>query len=189
MSAQEEPTTDQGETPETTLDTPETGDTATPPWGNDFDPQRAWNTIQNLRKFEDEAAALRKDKEEREKSEQAAERKRLEENQEFQKIAESTQAELDSLKPTAEKAERYEAALKRHLDVERDGLPAHILTLLDRMDVADQLEYIAENRETLRPQENNRKGVPDTPKPSGSQSEEQDRKARERMAAAYRRSF
>lgn len=31
----------------------------TPPWGDDFNPEQAWNTIQNLRKFEKEVKTLR----------------------------------------------------------------------------------------------------------------------------------
>lgn len=32
----------------------------TPPWGENFDPKRAWSTIQNLRRFEEESKELRK---------------------------------------------------------------------------------------------------------------------------------
>ncbi len=69
--------------------------------------------------------------------------------QEMQTDAERFEAELEKVRPRAEKAERYEEALKGYLDKEREGLPAHITALLDRMDPVDQLAWIGENREAI----------------------------------------
>lgn len=77
--------------------------------------------------------------------------------------AESKAAEVETVQA---KADRYEAALKTHLDAQRKDLPAHILALLDKLDPVEQIEWIAGNREALaKPQS----GVPATPK-SGDRS-------------------
>lgn len=65
---------------------------------------------------------------------------------------EKYQKKVESLTPRAEKAERYEAALEKLLEREREGLPEYIVRLLDRMDPAEQLEYISEHRELLVPE-------------------------------------
>lgn len=133
----------------------------TPPWGKDFDPARAWATIQTLRKVEDEHKALKRQVDEAEAEKRKAEEASLAERQEFKALAEKRQADLDALKPQADKAARYETALKALLDTERAGLPAHILPLLDRMEPDEQLAYIAENRATLKPA--SKDGIPGTP--------------------------
>ncbi|MCL6437222.1 MAG: hypothetical protein K6T51_01315 [Rubrobacteraceae bacterium] len=65
---------------------------------------------------------------------------------------EKYQKQVEALTPRAEKAERYESALTNILEREREGLPEYIIQLLDRMDPAEQLEYIAEHRDLLKPE-------------------------------------
>lgn len=159
----EDPAGKPGETPEQPTNptsAPPTGD-ETPPWGNDFDPARAWATIQNLRKVEGDYKTLRKQVDDADAAAKQAEELALAEKQEFKTLADKRQSELDALKPQAEKATRYETALKKLLDTERSGLPAYILPLLDRMEPDEQLAYIAEHRETLRPA--SKDGIPGTP--------------------------
>ncbi len=134
---------------------------STPPWGDDFDPARAWRTIQNLRKVEEEYDKLRRQVEEAEAVQRKAEEDALAEQEQFKELAEKRSAELEELKPKAEAAARYETALRTFLDAEREGLPSHILTLLDRMEPDEQLAYIAEHRETLQP--STKSGLPETP--------------------------
>jgi hypothetical protein len=55
----------------------------------------------------------------------------------------------EKVKGANERAERYEEALKTYLETQRDGVPEHITTLLDSMDVVDQLNYLSKNREAL----------------------------------------
>ena len=70
------------------------------------------------------------------------------------KLAEMEQqlAELDAANA---KALRYETALAQQVGALRRDVPKHLLPLLDKLDVAEQLEWLAANREQL------------TPKPSG----------------------
>lgn len=156
-----------GETPPeiTTLTATGTPTTSSPspapPWGDDFNPARAWRTIQNLRKVEEEYDRLRRQVAEAEAEQRKAEEDALAEQEQFKELAEKRATELEELKPRADAAERYETALRTFLDAEREGLPAHILTLLDRMEPDEQLAYIAEHREALRPP--SKSGLPETP--------------------------
>jgi hypothetical protein len=112
-----------------------------------------------------EAAIKERLDRERKKSEEAAakaateaEQKRLADQQEWQKLAEARAQELAALEPVKAQAERYEAALKAQLEALRKPLPAHILTLLDALDPAAQLEYIAANQEQLVPKQEPQRG-------------------------------
>lgn len=119
----------------------------------EFDKPRAMATIQKLREFEKTAkaqiAAYEKSQADAKKASDAAEKARLTEAGEYKALAEQAQAKVTELEPHKAKAERYEASLKKLLDRERKDLPKHVLTLLDKLDPADQLDYIAENREVL----------------------------------------
>lgn len=80
---------------------------------------------------------------------EAAEAESLKEQSKFKELADQREKQLADLEPFKDKAERYEAALKTHLDAERKSLPGHITALLDKLDVAEQLEWIAGNREAI----------------------------------------
>lgn len=116
---------------------------------------------------------------------EAAEAERLKKQGEFEKLAEQAQAkarELEQQVATAsERVKTLETALKTYLDQERQGLPAHILALLDALPVEKQLEYIATNRQALKPApaQQSGGGIPPTPAPGsppGKLSEEERRK-------------
>lgn len=90
------------------------------------------------------------------KAREEAEAKALAQNAEWQALAEkraeqltAAEAKLAEVEQIQQRADRYEAVLKTHLEAQRKDLPAHVLTLLDRLDVADQLDWIASNREAL----------------------------------------
>jgi hypothetical protein len=93
---------------------------------------------------------------------------------EWKKLAELRATELESarkdmadIEPVRARADRHETALKAILDEQRKHLPAHIVTLLDKLDVADQLEYIARNAKELeRPSHGTpvRGAIKETPK-------------------------
>lgn len=100
-----------------------------------------------------EAAITRRDADAAEvkrKADEAAETERLANDKKFEELAGKHQKRIAELEPVAAKAERYEKALTTLLDSERKGIPDHLVPLLDRMDVAEQLEYIAANRDKLK---------------------------------------
>jgi hypothetical protein len=80
---------------------------------------------------------------------EAAEAEALKEQQKFKELAEQRERQLAEIEPFKAKAERYEAALTTMLETECKGLPAHITALLDKLDPAEQLEWIATNRDAL----------------------------------------
>ena len=117
---------------------------------------------------------LRRDREARErqtaKERETAEAAQLAEQQKFKELADKHAARVAELEPYQAKAERYEAALTALLTEERKQVPEHLYPLLDRMDPADQLEYIAGHRDkfALPPATNGHTtGVPATPRASG----------------------
>lgn len=79
------------------------------------------------------------------KATEAADAQRLVEQQKWQELAQKHEAKLKELEPVQAKAQAYEAALKKLLDEQRKGVPGYVLPLLDKMDAAEQLEWIATN--------------------------------------------
>lgn len=158
-------------------------------------------TFKSKEELQSHVEAILKERLEREKRKQEAatvkakedaEADALVKNQEWQKLAEQREGKLGELEkriaelePYQEKTERYEKALKAHLETQRQGLAAHMLTLLDKLDPVEQLEYIAANREALNAptqgQDGKRPaGTPATPAPGGNNQltpEEKKRKA------------
>lgn len=84
------------------------------------------------------------------KTAEEAEKKRLAEQGNYQKLAEDAERRAKEFEPFKTKAERAEAALTKLLEAERKGLPKHVTTLLDKLDIVDQLDWIAENRAELQ---------------------------------------
>lgn len=85
------------------------------------------------------------------------------EQQQWQQLATQREQEREGLKTDMAALSaahgRYQTALKAILDERRKGMPAYLLTLLDKLDEVEQLEYIAANGEKLAPQ------APGTPAP------------------------
>lgn len=152
---------------DTTLPTasPDPGTTPTPTQPPDAGSQAAatedkgpipferWEqTNQRMKAAEAKLAELTKAEEARAAEAKKAEEARLAEQQKWQELAERYKGEAEGLKPHQDKATRYETALTAILETERKGLARHVLELLDNLDPAAQLEYIAKHRDTLRPQ-------------------------------------
>jgi hypothetical protein len=138
------------------------------------------------------------------KAKEEAEAAALAKNQEFEALAAKRAEQLAALESekgtvatqleavTGER-DRYKTAVEAHLATQREGLPPHIIALLDRLDPVDQLEYIAANREHLGAAGANGKGahVPATPKADDGKAltEQQKKDVGAATAAAYRRQF
>ena len=110
-------------------------------------PFERWDqTNKRMKEAEAKLAELAKAEDSRKAQAKLDEEARLAEGQKYQELAEKRKAEIDELSPLKDKAIRYAAALTSLLETERKGLAKHILELLDKMDPADQLEYIAKNK-------------------------------------------
>lgn len=115
-------------------------------------PFERWDqTNKRMKEAEAKLAELAKAEDSRKAQAKLDEEARLAEGQKYQELAEKRKAEIDELSPLKDKAIRYAAALTSLLETERKGLAKHILELLDKMDPADQLEYIAKNKSVLNP--------------------------------------
>jgi hypothetical protein len=108
-------------------------------------------------------SAERKAASERQKADERA----AAEQGQFKELAEQRQTRIAELEPFEAKATRYEAALTSLLDVQRKDLPKHITALLDKLDAAEQLEWIAANQEALKVPAAGTTAVPGTPRPNG----------------------
>ena len=103
---------------------------------------------------EDEVKDIVKARLERDRKVQAqkAAEKAAEDNKKWEELANTRKTRIEELEPKAERVETLEGVLQKYVDTEREGLPRHILTLLDKMPVEEQLSYITENRAELKPQ-------------------------------------
>lgn len=63
------------------------------------------------------------------------------------KRAEKAEGKLTKLEGAAEERDRYKAVVESYAESQREGLPESVQKLLDNLDPADQLEWLAENRE------------------------------------------
>lgn len=143
----------------------------------------------------DRLARERKQQEaEAKKAAEAAEAKALAENQKWQELAQkhegtiqTLEGQLADLETTKQTLDKYKGALEAHLKTQREGLPAHILALLDKLDVVDQLEYIAANAGELK----KKTKVPGTPDPANDREVDEAVKAEANKEAGtfYRNLF
>ena len=80
------------------------------------------------------------------------ERQQLEAKGDYEKALNTALAQVAELETKAQSAEQYQTALSKLLEAQRAEVPAHIIALLDRLDPADQLEWLAENAASIKPQ-------------------------------------
>jgi colicin import membrane protein len=153
------------------------------PTGEPSIPKSRFDEVNN------ELKRLKKAEEDRQKAADKAAEDRAKEQGEWEKVARQHETKAAELEPFKVKAERYEAALTAMLETQRKDLPAHITALLDKLDPAEQLEWIAANREALGTSATAAngtngapRGTPTAPKPAGSQSQaEATKSAREAL--------
>ncbi len=111
--------------------------------------------------------AKRKAKEDADKAKADADQKALAEQGEFKTLAEqraaeleTTKRELETAKTHEQAADKYRKALKDRLDVEKKAYPAHVVSLLDKLDPLEQLEWITANADALKPATDRTHGTP-----------------------------
>lgn len=128
------------------------------------------------------ARERRKAEDEKRQAEQEAERKRLEEEGQFKEANDQLKADLktaqDALKQATEERDAYRERLEVILKERREGLPAHLIALLDNLDPLRQLDWLTSNADQLRAGDDakRKKGVP--PTPGADDTSEADKKQR-----------
>lgn len=113
------------------------------------------------------------------KAQAEAEAKALAEQNQFKELAEKHAQRIAQLEAIEPKAQRYEAALVKLLEAQRKSIPDHVITLLDKLDPADQLEWIAGNQSKLAQPS----GAPATPKASASNATPEEKERARLMQA------
>lgn len=86
---------------------------------------------------------------EKTKAQESAEAAAMEARAQWEDLAKKRQSKIDELTPQSERAERLEAVLSTYVDAEKRGFPEHIASLLNRMPIEEQLEWISENKEAV----------------------------------------
>lgn len=158
--------------------------------GGDGKPAERTFTQAELNAQIDDRLRREREKNERESNERAAEaeRKALTEQSKFKELSETLQGQLDAkateVTTLQARLEAAEKALTSSLEGLRKDIPQHIITLLDKMTPADQLEYISTNAEQLKPPPANgstdgsrqTSHVPNTPPPGGANLTDEERR-------------
>lgn len=161
--------------------------------------QRFKEVIDQLNELKQWRAEQEKAAKAAEKEAEQAEADRLAQQQKFEELAEKRSKKIGELETRiesltgertalSERAERAEQALGDYLATLTEGLPAHILSLLEKLDVVEQLEYITANHQELKVRPG---GPPETPKPGERRTfdEGQRQQAQEQTARFYKRRF
>jgi hypothetical protein len=108
----------------------------TPPWGEDFNPERAWKTIQNLREREKELSKHALTPEQKSKL------------AEFERLSEASKSELEKAQDAAKKsAERAEAYLTSAIKAEIKALATGFADPTDAVSALDPKSFANESGE------------------------------------------
>jgi hypothetical protein len=114
-------------------------------------------TLEGTLKSEREARkAAEREQAARKKAEEDAEKERLAAEGKFKELAEAAdkralaaEAKIAELEPVATQLERYKTALDGYVKAARAAVPAHVQTLLDRLDPVEQLDYLSKNADAF----------------------------------------
>ena len=153
------------------------------------DPERARALIDKLRPFEKQATKLQKELKEAQAALKAHADAELSETERLQKRVDELEPVAESATTLTEQLERSNKALSTYVVTLREGLPQSVLVLLDKSDIVEQLEWLAENREAIigndkEPDKPLTKGVPASPKANANGIPDDER--RQRAANTWR---
>ena len=130
--------------------------------------------VQELRqeaaKYRTELKQLQEVESDRQKKAKEAEEKRLESQQQFEQLANERKAELETantnLATVQAQLDRQSAVLDALYESRKTAVPEMYQPLLDKLDLVDRLQWIADNEAKLKPA-NGVTGIPNTPTPKG----------------------
>lgn len=157
------------------------------PWGDDFDADKAWTLVQNLRSEVDEMKAERKAAKDEAaaatRKAQEAEEAKLAENEQYRELADKRAErllELEPLEPRIKEVEaerdQYRDALQSHVDAMTKDIPEHVRELLTGKSPIETLAWLDKHGESFR--KSGATGVPDTPSPNGEHKMSDEEKRR-----------
>lgn len=163
---------------EPTTDAPQTGET---PAEEPFDKERAMATIAKLREHEKRAKQLERELAELKTAEDKAKEDALAEQAQFKQLADKRadkivelSKQLEQIEPLTQERDQLAAVVSDLVKQQRDGLPEHVIELLEGKDVVEQLAWITKHRETLTGRTGGpTTGVASLPRPAGNIPREQ----------------
>ena len=85
------------------------------------------------------------------KQQEQAKQKDMAEQGKYKELFDEATKQVADLEPLKGKVERYEGALVKLLEAQRQTVPEGIRALLDKLDPVDQLEWLAENARQPEP--------------------------------------
>ncbi len=168
MTTQGQGPNEEGKKPETEI----LQDKGNPEAQETFSREYVQELRQEAAKHRTELKKLQEAEEERAKKQKEADEKWLESQQQFEQLASERKNELE--KVTAEitdykgKLERQTAVLTALYESRKAAVPEMYQPLLDKLDLVDRLQWIAENESKLKPASNGANGIPHTPNPKGN---------------------
>lgn len=139
---------------DTDLPDPKTGDDAKKkkPIEWSAEQQEEINRIMGQTRKEERKKAQAELEEKSAQAKKDAEEKELQEKQQFKELADKRLGDLETLKKEVvalteakEQGDKYKAALEATLKAQTEKLPAHIKTLLAKLDVLEQIEFLTKN--------------------------------------------
>lgn len=133
----------------------------------------AKNLRERLREAESTLGELTEAEKQRKRDADKAEEDRLKEQNEWKDLADRRADRLLELEPLegqvetlTQERDRYRDALQSYVTAQFEGVPEHIVELLQAKDPVEQLDYLSKHRDSLV--KGKVQGVPDTPAANGT---------------------
>lgn len=119
--------------------------------------------------LEERLSALEDEENKRKEQAKKAEEKRLEEQEKYQELATQYKADLESAQSAESDlqsvVDRQTEVLQALYDVRKRAVPEMFQPVLDKLDLVERIQWLAENEDKLKPETTN--GIPHTPAPKG----------------------
>lgn len=155
---------------EQTTDAPPASET---PVEEPFDKERAMATIAKLREQEKRAKQLERELAELKTAEDKAKEDALAEQAQFKQLADKRadkivelSKQLEQIEPLTQERDQLAAVVGDLVKQQREGLPEHVIELLEGKSAVEQLAWITKHRETLTGRTGGpTTGVPGLPRP------------------------
>lgn len=103
-----------------------------------------------LKELQEQHEALKAQLESATSEQEKAKQNQLKEQGKYKELFEEASTKLASFTDLDKQLERMQGAMNSVLETQRAGIPDHITALLDKLDAVEQLEWLANYRQTLQ---------------------------------------
>jgi muconolactone delta-isomerase len=118
-----------------------------------------------LKEMQEQYQQLEAQLKEQQTAQEKAKETQLKEQGKYKELFEEASQKLAKFSDVDKQSARMQEAISAVLQTQRDGIPDHITALLDKLDPVEQLEWLANYRQTL--------AAPEPQKPQGKQTAQQ----------------